>query len=137
MGWGLLERADMKREQTASNTLPPSSDSWQPLPPSPDSWNSLPPSPGPLNQVPQAPSKDPTFKGSSKESTSKGSSKDPTFKGSSIDPTSRESSKDPSKEPSKCRMISSLVSFLGVLFIPWVLLVMAVDKRSTREPDHR
>ena len=37
MGWGLIERADLKREQSTSNLLPPSSNSWQHLPPSPDS----------------------------------------------------------------------------------------------------
>ena len=132
MGWGLLGRADMKREQTGLNPLPPSPDSWKPLPPSPDSfkplppspdsWNPLPPSPHSSNQVPNSPPKDHPFKGSSKDPSSKSSSNDPTLK---------------SDEPTKWQIINRIVVSLGLGVIPWILWFMALyamGKCKNKEP---
>ena len=128
MGLGLLERADMKKEQTSYNPLPPSLDSWQHVTPSPHSWNPLAPSPDSFNQVPHAPSKDLPFKESSEVPTSEESSKVPTSKRSSKDSTFKPSSKDPtskSKKPSMFRIIKMSFSFVGMIFIPWILANMA------------
>ena len=114
MGQGLLERAEMKREQTGTNSLPPSPDSWPPLPPSHDSWDPLPPSPDSLHQVPKSTPKDPAFKVSSKDATSK------------------------PKELSQWQIIIRAVFSLGVGLIPWVFFFMAVippDKcNGSRDP---
>ena len=110
MGQGLLERAEMKREQTDSETLPP---------PSPDAWNPLPPSPDYWHQKPLSPPNDPAFKGSPK---------DPNIKMFSKDPTSK------SKEPSTWQIIV----FFGICFIPYVLFTMAVTPvDKCKNPDTR